>query len=97
VLLTVLGQLDGRHQVDVLAASVLQREHHRRQLPRGHRLAVHLQGDLEILAEHAAQVAAGGESRIHKSARPRPSLPDDRCLPRADRSEEQVGDQGAGA
>src|SRR5690348_5823193 len=30
---------------------------------RGHRLAVHLPGDAEVLAEHAPQVAAGEEDR----------------------------------
>jgi len=41
----------------------LQLQHHRGQPPRGHRLAVKLPGDVEVLAEHAPQVAAGEEDR----------------------------------
>jgi len=53
----------GRDEVDVVAAAVLQAEHHRGQPPRGHRLAAYLPGDVEVLAEHAPQVAAGEEDR----------------------------------
>jgi hypothetical protein len=48
----------GRDPVDVVAADLLQLEHHRRE-PRGRCLPpLDLPGDLEVLAEHAAQVAA---------------------------------------
>ena len=53
----------GCHQVNVVAAAVLQLQHHRGQLPRGHRLTVRLPGDAGVLAEHAPQVAAGEEDR----------------------------------
>jgi len=52
-----------------VAAAALQREHHHGQPLRRHRLAAHLPGDVEVLAEHTPQVAAGEKDR----ARPVPA------------------------
>src|SRR6185437_15384081 len=53
----------GRHEVDVVATLVSKPQHHLRQPLRGNPLPAHLPGDVVVLAEHAAQVAAGEEDR----------------------------------
>src|SRR5437763_14792829 len=53
----------GRHPVDVVASDRLQLEHHRREPVGRHPLAADPPRDVVVLAENAAQVAAGEEDR----------------------------------
>ena len=53
----------GRDEINVVAAGLLQIEHHLRQLGRGHLGTFTELAGLEILAEHAAQIAPAKKDR----------------------------------
>ncbi|HEY3189476.1 MAG TPA: hypothetical protein VGJ70_18460, partial [Solirubrobacteraceae bacterium] len=53
----------GCHPVDVVAADLLQLQHHRREPSGVGLVSLHLPGHVEVLAEDAAQVAAAEEDR----------------------------------
>jgi hypothetical protein len=51
----------GRDEIDITASAILQFEHRLSQLLDCDRMAVPLVADVEVLAEHTAQIAAGKE------------------------------------
>src|SRR6185437_9600445 len=64
----------GRHEVDVVATLVLKLQYHLRQPLRSNPLPTHLPGDVVVLAEHAAQVAAGEKDRARAIPPPKAVL-----------------------